>query len=286
MRVRHTMAAALLIAGGASGPSAELVSVSAPAGERAHYGVTEFSADGTTVFLTRSTEDFGSTAILMARPSAGAWSAPSAAPFADASSDSGGSLSSDGKRLFFTSRRTDSKRGIADPWNIWAVERRGRDWGEPFPLAAPVNSDRSECCATAKAAGAIYFSSDRDGSWDIYRAEVDGNRVGRVTKLAGAINTEHGEWPSYVDPRERYLLFSSIRPDGLGGDDVYVSFREGATWGAGVNLGAPVNTDSYEDSAVIAPDGNHLYFSSRRETGLGRVFRVPVDRLSVKLDVR
>lgn len=286
MRVRHVMAAALLCVGGSSGPSAELVSVNAPDGERAHYGVTEFSPDGATVFLTRSNEDFSSTSILVTSPSTGSWPAPSAAPFADPSADSGGSLSADRDRLYFTSRRMDPEKGIADPWNLWVVERDGRGWGAPAPLPSPVNTEHSECCVTAKARGALYFSSDRDGSWDIYRAEVAGGRIGRVTKLTGAINTKHGEWPSYVDPRERFLLFSSIRPDGHGGDDVYVSFREGASWGAGVNLGSPVNTDSYEDSAVIAPDGKHLYFSSRRETGLGRVFRIPVDRLAVKLDVR
>jgi hypothetical protein len=65
-------------------------------------------------------------------------------------------------------------------------------------------------------------------------------------------------------PGERYLLFSSIRKSGYGGDDIYVAFREGASWTPARALPPPVNTAAYEDGARVSPDGKRLIFSSTR----------------------
>jgi Tol biopolymer transport system component len=275
--MRYVLVFALVVAGTAA---PERVARDLFSGEKAHVAVTDFAADGT-AFVTRSSEDFSSSGVLT---SGDAWRTTSTAPFSDGASDAGGTLSPDGRRLYYTSTRPGAGEGIADPWNLWVSAGEKGSWRAPSPLPRPVNTEKSECCPTAKAGGALYFSSDRDGSWDVFRAEVDAEgRVGRVEKLRGALNTEHGEWPSYVDPGERFLLLSSIRPGGHGGDDVYVSFRRGDTWSAAVNLGTPVNTAAYEDSAVLSPDGRDLYFSSRRDGGLGRPFRVPVSALSIRL---
>jgi hypothetical protein len=267
-----------LVLAAAVSPAPEPVGGELVAADAGHVAVTDFSADGRMAFVTRSSADFSTSSVASLEVEAGRWRLAGPARFSDGASDAGGSLAPGGGRLFFTSKRAGAGEGIEDPWNLWVTVRDGDRWRDPEPLPRPVNTERSECCPTAKAPGALYFSSDRDGSWDVFRAEVDARgRVGTVRRLAGALNTEHGEWPSWVDPQERFLLLSSIRPDGHGGDDVYVSFRRGGEWSAAVNLGPLVNTAAYEDSAILSPDGRHLYFSSRRDGGLGRPFRVPVD---------
>jgi len=66
------------------------------------------------------------------------------------------------------------------------------------------------------------------------------------------------------------LYFSSNRPGGLGGMDIWKVTKEGETWGTPVNLGAPINSAAHELFPSIANDGT-LYFSSGRAGGLGEL---------------
>jgi tetratricopeptide (TPR) repeat protein len=63
------------------------------------------------------------------------------------------------------------------------------------------------------------------------------------------------------------MFFSSDRPGGYGGFDLYVCYRSGQAWSRPINLGAVVNTQGNE----IAPyfDGTQLFFSSDWHAGLG-----------------
>ena len=64
------------------------------------------------------------------------------------------------------------------------------------------------------------------------------------------------------------LIFSSIRPEGLGGSDLYsVSKDSDGNWGEIVLLS--VNTKGNEKSPFLHPDSETLYFSSDTHLGLG-----------------
>ena len=58
------------------------------------------------------------------------------------------------------------------------------------------------------------------------------------------------------------LYFSSNRPGGFGGKDIWVAKRErlDALWGEPVNLGSPVNDAGSQIEPAISPDGLELYF--------------------------
>lgn len=245
-----------------------------------HEGPSEVMPDGKTLFFTRANADFSTSAVLQATWKDGAWHEDGPAPFAASSYDAGASLAPDGGRLYFTSQRPAT--GFKDTWNIWVTERAGDGWGAPRLLEAPINSDKSECCLTAKVAGAVYFSSERDGAWEIFRAAEEGpGRFARVEKLPPAINSsKHGQWPSYVDPRERFLIFSSIRPDGHGGDDLWVTFRGESGWSEPRNLGPLVNTKGFEDSGILSPDGKRFLWSSRT-TGASEIYEIEIEKLGI-----
>lgn len=66
----------------------------------------------------------------------------------------------------------------------------------------------------------------------------------------------------------QYLYFASNMPNGKGGTDIWVSKREGDTWGAPQNLGPEINTDGDETFPYISPD-NILYFASNGHAGFG-----------------
>jgi len=69
------------------------------------------------------------------------------------------------------------------------------------------------------------------------------------------------------------MVFSSNRPGGLGGYDLYYSTLKGGKWSSPVNMGPRINTSSDEYRPVIgtSPDFTNMYlmFSSNRPGGKG-----------------
>lgn len=64
-------------------------------------------------------------------------------------------------------------------------------------------------------------------------------------------------------------MYFSMRND-RNGFDIYVSYRLSDTsWSEPVNLGYPVNTESWDAQPAVSADGTRLYFASTREGGRG-----------------
>ena len=69
------------------------------------------------------------------------------------------------------------------------------------------------------------------------------------------------------------LLFTSRRPGGYGGRDVWFASRTTINdpWGAPVNAGPSINTPNFDMFAELSADGSTLYFSSMRPGGPGNI---------------
>jgi outer membrane protein OmpA-like peptidoglycan-associated protein/tetratricopeptide (TPR) repeat protein len=66
----------------------------------------------------------------------------------------------------------------------------------------------------------------------------------------------------------KMLFFSSNRPGGMGGEDIYMVSVDGDNYGTPVNLDNNVNTEGNESFPFISQD-NKLFFSSEARQGLG-----------------
>ncbi len=64
------------------------------------------------------------------------------------------------------------------------------------------------------------------------------------------------------------MYFASDMPGGKGGVDLYISIRNGETWGTPKNLGDKINTEGNEMFPFIHKDG-FLFFASNGKLGLG-----------------
>jgi outer membrane protein OmpA-like peptidoglycan-associated protein len=71
-----------------------------------------------------------------------------------------------------------------------------------------------------------------------------------------------------LSPDGKYLYFSSNRPGGFGGMDLYVSEKINGKWGKPLNLGQKINSDKNDVFPYAHTDGK-LYFSSDKEGGKG-----------------
>ena len=87
-------------------------------------------------------------------------------------------------------------------------------------------------------------------------------------------NEEFSTGHPTVSDNDQYLIFSSNRPDGIGGSDLYLCHRVNNSWAPPINLGDVINTKGNELFPFL--HGNMLYFASDGHKGLGQldIFKV------------
>ncbi|WKN44675.1 OmpA family protein [Tunicatimonas pelagia] len=89
--------------------------------------------------------------------------------------------------------------------------------------------------------------------------------------LSENITTMHNEGTCAISADGRTLIFTACEGrKGYGSCDLFVSYRTGDTWSVPKNLGAEVNSSSWESQPTLSADGNTLYFVSDRSGGLGK----------------
>ena len=105
-------------------------------------------------------------------------------------------------------------------------------------------------------------------SCDIYQTELIDGKLGNLTPLGKAVNTEWWEGQPTISQDGQLLFFASDRKGGHGGIDIFMCSKTvDGTWGDPINLS--FNTGANELSPFIARDNQTLYFSSDRPGGLG-----------------
>ncbi|WP_338875717.1 hypothetical protein WBJ53_08830 [Spirosoma sp. SC4-14] len=128
----------------------------------------------------------------------------------------------------------------------------------------------------------IYFTSNRDGNFDIYRAIIPTNKslldvLGSgekfpIEKVESLSSPYDDKCPFIIDNK---MVFTSNRPGGQGGYDLYSSRNINGAWSAPENLGSRINSSSDDYRPIIPRDlrtafnYDLLIFSSNRPGGLG-----------------
>lgn len=120
----------------------------------------------------------------------------------------------------------------------------------------------------------IIFSSRREGGYggyDIYMASKGPEGWREPFNLGPLVNSAYDEVAPYLSRDGLHLYYSSDRPSGLGGFDVYSQFfsPESATWQVTQNLVGPINSPSDDLYYSLNSDGSSAVFSSDRAGGKG-----------------
>jgi len=113
------------------------------------------------------------------------------------------------------------------------------------------------------------------GNGDIFVSHLKGTQWSDPEKVKG-INSTFWEGSICFTPDEKYLYFSSERPGGVGGRDIWVAERlADGSYGKVTNASIAINTPYDEDAPFITADGKKLFFSStgHNSTGGYDVFR-------------
>lgn len=183
-------------------------------------------------------------------------------------------LSGDELTIYFSSNRTGSISGSKDIWVSHRKTRRSA-WQMPINLGPVINSPGTELVRSITPDGSVLlFQSDRSGGngqadiWAIARKNVNSDADWREpVNLGSSINTPFAELASnylFTDGgRTRKLFFSSDKPGGFGGPDIYESTITDLGFESSVNV-LELNTGSVETCFWIRDDGLEIIFSSNR----------------------
>jgi outer membrane protein OmpA-like peptidoglycan-associated protein/Tol biopolymer transport system component len=184
-------------------------------------------------------------------------------------------ITSDGKSLIFTSRRegsTGGKKAYDNNYyeDIYIVKKQNGNWQSPQQISPNINTYYHECGAAISPDGKTLFIYVDEGDGDIYYSTLTGDEWSVPLPLNQFINSPYRELSVSINQEGDALYFSSNRPGGYGGFDIYVSRkdRKGA-WLEPENLGPKINTEADEDAPFIHPSGKSLFFSSKGHMGMG-----------------
>ena len=189
--------------------------------------------------------------------------------------------------MVFTSRRREGNLNqdvFEDNFpyeDIFIAHKKDGKWQEAQNIGENVNTKFHDSNLALSADGKkLFLYRDRNGG-DIYVSEQgEDGEWGKPVELEGKVNSSYSENSISISPDGNVLFFSSNRPEGLGGFDIYKAVKnKKGNWANIENLGENINTKYDEDSPFINYDGKSLYFSSKGHGGAGGydIFRTEYD---------
>jgi len=178
--------------------------------------------------------------------------------------------------MIFTSRRPTGTGGFQDPdgeyyEDIFISVKEDTLWGLPKSIGGKVNTDGHEASIGLSPDGQeLFIYRDDYGDGNIYASQFINGEWQVPVRLGEAVNSASRETHASVSADGQTLYFTSDRPGGQGGMDIWRARRlPTGDWARAENLGPRVNTKFDEEAPFIHPDGKTLFFSSKGHTSMG-----------------
>lgn len=124
----------------------------------------------------------------------------------------------------------------------------------------------NEATVASSADGQIVLTyRNNKGKANLYISRLVGNQWTYPEIVSMPVNQKGWEQDEFLSADGQLLYFTSDRPGGFGGKDIYVCKKSGdGEWGKAVNVGPAINTPSDEEAPFIYSNGRTLFFSSNR----------------------
>ncbi|MBN2663308.1 MAG: PD40 domain-containing protein [Bacteroidales bacterium] len=184
-------------------------------------------------------------------------------------------FSLDETELIFTSRKKLNNNSVLDydneyDENIYISKKDSAgNWLPPEPISNINTPDHEATISMSHDQSKLFIYKDEDEG-SIYYSNFSNRQWQTPIKMGPTINTKYRETHASLSYDGTTLFFTSNRPGGYGGMDIYITkLMPDGKWGPAVNVGPGINTNKDEESPYILPDGKTLYFSSRGHGGLG-----------------
>lgn len=183
-------------------------------------------------------------------------------------------------KLLFTSARkggvllNPEKQDSRYLCDLYYTELRDSAWIKPVNFGRPVNTGLHEAACVISKDEVMFFTRWSDANKNesfIYMAKTKDGLFYESYKLSETVNVlGYKAQQPFISEDGTKLFFSSNKPGGLGGFDLYVCNidRNGLT-GEAKNLGPMINTSGDETTPYYHTIANTLFFSSNGHTGIG-----------------
>ncbi|MCP5347181.1 MAG: hypothetical protein R3F41_14465 [Gammaproteobacteria bacterium] len=187
-----------------------------------------------------------------------------------ASRDAEPTFMPDGNTMYFNCFNRQGRTGS----DICVSDRVGDSWSEPRIVEAVSSEQYLEVEPLLSPDGKqLYVMSDRPGGkgrTDIWVSDwVDGDWT-EPRNLEGPFNSEYSDHCLYFGGENwEFAYWTSTRPGGFGGNDIWMAERIDGQWQEAVNLGPNVNSAVSEHHSLPSPDGRSLYITTTRAEGFG-----------------
>ncbi|GAB4135267.1 MAG: hypothetical protein Fur0041_09210 [Bacteroidia bacterium] len=201
-------------------------------------------------------------------------------------------LTSDDSILIFTYRGKKSLGGLQSfPGvqdtagfyfeDVYFSKRTKDGWSEPLAMSNTINSFGHDAnIAISNDGQLLLIYKDDIGGGDILISKYINGEWTAPEAIAGDVNTSSWEGSATFSNDLKYIYFSSERPGGYGGRDLYMaSLQSDGTYGNVKNLGPVINTELDEDAPFAHPNGVSLIFSSQGHNSMGGydIFKTEID---------
>ncbi len=198
--------------------------------------------------------------------------------------DKNPSVTADGHKLFFTTRRPESENAEKD------VEGDGRYFeaiyqsdmdssgtqGQAHNAGGGINTKGHDACTSVSGDGKsmiVYRNDPYDRATtggNLFQSKIMNGKWKKPEGFPKQINSTYWEGGGCLSADGKRLFFCSERPGGAGRSDIWVVEKiDKHTWGTPVNAGTVINTPYDEAGLYLAPDGKTLFFCSNGPGSMG-----------------
>lgn len=184
-------------------------------------------------------------------------------------------ISTDEALMIFTTRRPDTEEMAFGGYfeDLYVSKRENGVWSKAVPIGKPVNvkGQHDATIGLSPDGHTLYVYNDDRGNGDIYESVDEDGAWSQPELMEKTINTDAHEPDASLTFDGKRLYFTSDKPGGTGGHDIYYSDwnDEKQKWGEAVNVGTVLNTPYDERSVFIHPDGETMYFASKGHNTMG-----------------
>ncbi|HRD51908.1 MAG TPA: hypothetical protein PKY96_04595 [Flavobacteriales bacterium] len=187
-------------------------------------------------------------------------------------------VTANGNTLYFTSRRQGTTGNLKDPTGQWLediyVAKRIDDvWSNAVNVGDPLNTNTHDATVGLAPDGSsmiVYHTSQDLVAGDLYETRMHAGKWQAPQLMTDKINSKHHEPSASIAPGGDEIYFTSDRPGGYGGRDLYRIRRlPNGEWSLPLNLGPKINTPYDEDAPFMHSDGVTLFFSSKGHSTMG-----------------
>ncbi|HEY5691153.1 MAG TPA: hypothetical protein VIS49_06835, partial [Cyclobacteriaceae bacterium] len=177
--------------------------------------------------------------------------------------------------MVFTSRRPENNANAnvaADLEfyeDIYYSEFIDGEWIVAKNMKGPLNSNYHNSSVAISPDGQEMILYEDGNGGDLFISEKKSDNTWSDPRPMDGINSEYLENSASLTADNKVLYFTSDRPGGYGGTDIYRAEYIRGRWTNIINLGPLINTEMDEDGVFISANRIHLYFSSNGHAGMG-----------------